>query len=260
MTDILTGDQPVAVGLARLSSPVPDQILDQVLGTLPAERRERLQRFTVRADLERGALADVLAKGLLGDRLALPPQRVILLRNALGAPVVVNTRSDDRITRVSLAHSGCWVACSVSDRPTGVDVEFRRGLSTPALRGMFSENTVRNLLRIEEPHRNRRALRMWTAIEAYLKMLGLGLHVDPHEVGVAVQGSELVTVWTKEHASQRVHLFDVDRDHVLAVCRSGAPLRRSFQLICTTSNELFTTYLANTSPWQHPNETLGVSA
>jgi hypothetical protein len=158
VTDMLTGEAPaVTVGLARRSAPVPDQILDQVMATSPAERGERLQRFTVRADIERGALADVLARVLLGARLALPPQRVILLRNALGAAVVVNTRPDGRTTRLSMAHFGCWVACSVSDGPTGVDVEFRRGLSTP----------------------------------------------------------------------------------VLAACRSGAPLRRSFQLIRTISNELF---------------------
>jgi hypothetical protein len=158
VTDMLTGEAPaVTVGLARLSAPVPDQILDQVMATFPAERRERLQRFTVRADIERGALVDVLARGLLGARLALAPQRVILLRNALGAPVLVNARPDGRITRLSIAHFGCWVACSVSDGPTGVDLEFRRGLST----------------------------------------------------------------------------------HVLAACRSGAPLRRSLQLTRTTSCELF---------------------
>src|SRR5664279_629006 len=96
---------------------------------------------------------------------------------------------------------------------------------------MFSQNTLRPLLRIEEPHWNQRALRIWTAIEAYLKMLGLGLRVDPHELGVAVPGSALVTVWTKRHASQRVHLFDVDSNHVMAVRRNGAPLRRSFHPI-----------------------------
>ncbi len=79
-------------------------------------------------------------QGITGCRLALPRHRVILLRNALGAPVVVNTRPDGRTARLSMAHSGCWVACSVSDRPTGMDLEFRRGLSTPALRAMSSEN------------------------------------------------------------------------------------------------------------------------
>jgi len=141
-----------------------------------------------------------------------------------------------------------------------VDLELRRRLSTPALRGMFSQNTLRPLLRIEEPHWNQRALRIWTAIEAYLKMLGLGLRVDPHELGVAVPGSALVTVWTKRHASQRVHLFDVDSNHVMAVRRNGAPLRRSFHPIRITSTELFTRWLAKTSPPHHPIETLGASA
>jgi len=81
----------VTVGLARLAAPVPDQILDQVVAALPTGRRDRLRQFTVRVHAERGALADVLARGKLGERLAVSPQRVRLLRNALGAPVVVNT-------------------------------------------------------------------------------------------------------------------------------------------------------------------------
>jgi hypothetical protein len=147
----------VTVGLARLSAPVPDQILDQVMATFPAERRERLQRSMVRADIETRCTRRRTRQDIAGCASGVPPQRVILLRNALGVAGVVNTRPDGRTTRLSMAHFGCWVACSVSDGPTGVDVEFRRGLSTP----------------------------------------------------------------------------------VLAACRSGAPLRRSFQLIRVTSNELF---------------------
>jgi len=84
VTDIPTGDEPaVTVALARLSAPVPDQILDQVIATLPAGRRSRLQQCMFRVDAERGALAVMLARGVLGERLAVSLQRVRLLCNAL---------------------------------------------------------------------------------------------------------------------------------------------------------------------------------
>ena len=82
--DMPTGEEPaVTVALARLSAPVPDQILDQVIATLPAERRSRLQQCMFRVDAERGALAVMLARGVLGERLAVSLQRVRLLCNAL---------------------------------------------------------------------------------------------------------------------------------------------------------------------------------
>ena len=62
-------------------------------------------------------------------------------------------------------------------------------------------------------------------------MLGLGLRVDPYEVGVAVQGSALVTVWMKNACFPTRPPLRRRQRPCPATCRSDAPLRRSFQPI-----------------------------
>jgi 4'-phosphopantetheinyl transferase len=225
---------------------IPASSLHRVLETFPPDRRERLRRFRHVADVERGALADVAARRLLTDRTGVQASEIVVRRDSRGAPVVAG---DDVVGRyrLSLTHAGRWVAAAVSGHPVGVDVEVVRELTPSAMRWLMPGPRA-GAPAGPDPHRQ--AVRRWTAIEAYLKALGLGLAIDPHEVHLA----DLRGAGFRVRAAGRPVLeaadFDLDGRHVLAVCGPGRAT--AGQVRTTTSTDLITHYLAAvaTPRWQ----------
>jgi 4'-phosphopantetheinyl transferase len=250
----------VAVSLVHLGPAVPDAVLGRVLATLPVERRERLRRYRHRADAERGALADVAAALLVADRTGADPGAVALQRDAGGAPVVVgDPRAAGR--RISLAHAGRWVACALSARPVGVDVEVVRPLTPAAVTGMLPGAAARAVLAADPAARSRRAVRLWSATEAYLKWLGVGLAVDPRDVGLEEAGAGCVRVRLPGRPPAEVGLTDVDPRHVLAVCAPGPAAGRRVETTRTTSTDLVGRHLAAVDgPRREPASPGGVPA
>jgi 4'-phosphopantetheinyl transferase len=250
----------IFVSLVRVGPAVPDETLARVLATLPPERRERLRRFRHAADVERGALADASARLLIAERTGTPVHEIVLERDGRGAPVVAGDGPAAALG-VSLTHAGRWVACALSRQPTGVDVEVVRRLSTTALGGMLSDTAVRAVLAEALPNRFRRAVQLWTAIEAYLKCLGVGLGVDPREVRLEESGDDRVRAWISGRVPAEVELTDLGDQHVLAVCGPGDSAARRVDTTCTTSTDLTGRYLAAVGiPRRFATHTRGVTA
>lgn len=246
---MVAGTEPgaVTVGLAQLTAPAPAVVLERVLETLPAARRGRLLRLRLRADIERGALGDVLARLLVADRIGSLPSEVTVLRRRSGAPRVRRDRFDLQPPHISISHAGRWVACAVSDAPTGVDVEVVRPLSRGSLLALLPPASAGDVLLRPEPARHRHAIRLWTAIESYLKMLKVGLAVDPREVRLMHADGPLIVVWAAGLPQARVHTTDLDDQHVLAVCRPGRSARR-IEVSATSGTEVFQRYLDGRQP------------
>ena len=85
---------------ARLNQPVDDW-----LKYFPAERREKILAYRFNADRNR--------------KFSCPLEKVQLFRDATGKPHIAELP-----VKISLAHAGDWVVCSVGDVKSGVDVEF----------------------------------------------------------------------------------------------------------------------------------------
>lgn len=94
---------------------------------------------------------------------------------------------------VSLSHSGGWIAAAVSrSGRVGIDVEAVRDVHAPLARRCLSETELDWLDGADTgASRNQRFFRLWTAKEAFLKALGVGLAVDPRDVPLAVSCDEL---------------------------------------------------------------------
>jgi 4'-phosphopantetheinyl transferase len=216
------------IALARLDQPLPAQLLDALISTFDAERRAALGRYRQQVDRERGALGDVLARLLVGALAGVRPSGVRVVRERSGRPTVP---AHDGL-HVSISHSGSWVACAAAHAPVGVDVEAVRPVS-PAVLGASGGGRLA-------------VVDAWTAKEAYLKMLGTGLRLDPGTVQLARRGGGLEAAGPRGRARGRIQILRPDRAHRLAVCAPAPPRVR---LTRASAHALALDYLDDTTPF-----------
>lgn len=133
------------------------------LDRLPTERKERALACRKEEDSMRIACAGYLLQKVLSNEGIDHP---IFEKNQWGKPCL-----KDEVLHFSLSHSGLWVVCAVSDTPVGVDIERPRNMDK--ITKLFPT------ARTEED-----VLRLWTAKEAYLKMVGCGLTAGLDSVSV----------------------------------------------------------------------------
>lgn len=118
--------------------------------------------------------AELVLRALLSEHTGVPPEAFCFLRTPRGKPYAENAPF------FNLSHSGDWILCAVSDTPVGADIETPRTVSPILLRRVC---TPAELAYIGDDAK--RFLEIWTAKEAYLKLLGTGLPAE-------LQGLEMV--------------------------------------------------------------------
>ena len=144
--------------------PFEDGLWRKNLDTLPTERKERALACRKEDDGMRIACAGYLLRhALLEEGIAHP----VFAKNEWGKPYLANR--DD--LHFSLSHSGSWAVCAISDTPIGVDIERPR--TTGKIVRLFPNARTQDDI-----------LRLWTAKEAYLKLLGRGLTVPLDSISV----------------------------------------------------------------------------
>ncbi len=158
---------------------MPTRDWDGLLEELPPTERARitgLSRWEDQQDSARG--------WLLMQRLARRHGGGVR-RDALGRP------GTDGPGDVSLSHGGGWIAVAATgDGRLGIDVEAPRAVSPSLARRCLAPAELAWLGQAAGPDRGARFLRLWTAKEAYLKAIGLGLTRDPRDVRIDPTGAQ----------------------------------------------------------------------
>jgi 4'-phosphopantetheinyl transferase len=224
--------------LARLHGSLEPTTLERVLATLAPARQRRLMRYRHVADVQRGAIADVLARTLVGLLDRRSPREVSIARSPTGQPYVDQGGS----LEISLAHSGGCVACAASPIPVGVDVEVVRPLGEHTIRGLLSGSHTSHRSSMTGSERSRLAIQAWTAKEAYLKMIGTGLGVDPRALALDDPADTALVCGPPPHPAGVVRSLAVAPEYALAVCTRLTP---SIQLTTTSAEHLIRTYIAD---------------
>lgn len=79
----------------------------------------------------------------------------------------------ERMPHISVSHTKGLVCCAVSEKPVGVDCEYRRGVSEGVRQRVCTENELRDIRQAEDPEG--RFLAYWTLKESISKKRGVGL-------------------------------------------------------------------------------------
>lgn len=149
--------------------------------SLSAQELGRIDRLRGDASRERSALARILVRVALAERLGIAPREVPL-----------DWTAGPRLTRaatgpwLSLSHSAERVAVAVSDAgPIGLDIEAASRAETlrpGTVERACSERERHDLAALSADERPLVALGLWTAKEAVLKATRHGLTVAPEGV------------------------------------------------------------------------------
>jgi phosphopantetheine--protein transferase-like protein len=184
----------------------------------PADVADRLDKLLApdeRNASEHVRVARAATRVVLGNALATAPDRVAISRVCAhcgnpthGRPTVAG---NDRIS-FSLSHSGAFAVVAVAEGDTrvGVDVEAvrpRPRLAALAARVLNDEEHAA-WLAAPEAERLHVFLRAWTAKEAYLKALGIGIATPLRDVPARVDGWRTCEL---DVGDQRVGALAVDR-------------------------------------------------
>jgi len=227
----VTEDGPLGVPAARA-----------LLGAQPSDARQRID------DTRRSLVARAALARLAGARTRVDPAAVVVAHDERGAPVL----RDCPALHVSIAHSGEFVACAISDRRVGVDVERTdRPEADDALAARVCAPTER--LRLEhmpaEP-RARALIRLWVRKEALAKALGVGLGLPFEQLDVR---HDIPLIGGVRAGALRVRDVDGGPDgYAVAIAAEGRGFRLRAHLIAGDSAWRMTARSAAGPGHDHP--------
>lgn len=152
----------------RISQPIDTAPFQFLIRFAPKEKRERILRQRVKQNADNMLVGTVLAKYMLLKYFQIPFSKQHISYGRYGKPYL----RDYPNVYFNISHSGQFVACAVSDRPIGVDIQEIVPYHRNVAKCVFN---LEELSQIESsPDRSAEFTKLWTQKEAYLKMLGIG--------------------------------------------------------------------------------------
>ncbi|WP_198017151.1 4'-phosphopantetheinyl transferase family protein [Methylocapsa acidiphila] len=148
--------------------------LDSALAcALSEEEIKRANRFFRAEDHSRFLSARAALRSLLGAATGRAPKDISFVTGEFGKPRLAG----DPAPHFNVSHSGAFALIGISDRQIGVDIELMRDKveELDLARSFFSVDEHRFLAGLAQPARRAGFYRIWTAKEAVLKALGLGI-------------------------------------------------------------------------------------
>lgn len=147
---------------------VSEKQLQCCLQWMESDRRAQVERLSNTQMRLSSICGEWLTKTMLSEISGIAAEEISLVRDKRGKPYVKNLP-----LYFSVSHSGDFVACAVSDRPIGLDLEQVRQCDISAAKRICSPKELEYILTAEDSLT--RFFRVWTAKEAYVKMTGEGI-------------------------------------------------------------------------------------
>lgn len=189
---------------------------------------ERARRCHFERDRRRFIVARAWLRGLLGERLGVPPEAVALASGEHGKPMLAGGQERSG-WQFNLSRCGDLAVLALSSgRRVGIDVEAVRDVrGAEDIAAHFFSRCERTAYRALEPHdRTLGFLNCWTRKEAFVKALGTGMSYgyDRFDVSLAPrQPARLLRVdgMAGEEAGWRLDAFAPRAGFVAALVSEG---------------------------------------
>ena len=178
----------------------------ELMAPLNAERRLRIAK-AANEKARRQCLGSALMLNAVLREHGLHPDDVKV--NVYGKPEIEGLY-------FNLSHSGSLVACAVSDRPVGCDIERLREAPRKVSSRFFCDREKVYLETLGGMEFDKAFFRLWTMKESYVKMIGVGMRFPFHAFEVRIdENAEIYRDGMKQDCF--VHEYEVP-GYRLTVC------------------------------------------
>ena len=155
------------VYLVKIDRTIDENTFRYLLGFVQREKKERILRQKVKQKADCMLIGEILAKTVIKKVFGVG--FADFSYSERGKPYL----PDNTDIHFNISHSGCYVACAVSDKPVGVDVQKIVGYKPDLAKRVCNEP---ELNRIEDSKDSASEFtKIWTQKEAVLKMRGTGI-------------------------------------------------------------------------------------
>lgn len=175
-------------------------------------KRERFDRYKHVEDYRRSLLGDVLSRSLLEKMTGIDACELDICIDDMGKPYVANAEN----AYFNVSHSGDCVACIVSDKPCGIDIETMDKDNLDIAKRFFAKSEYEYISDCPKEEIKRRFYEIWTAKEAYLKYDGKGLGIDLGSFEV-VKNENGFSVLINRMEKQTVTVRDIGGGYMLSL-------------------------------------------
>ena len=180
---------------------INDFDLDAALQQLSEQRRQQALRFRYELGQRSCALAYLLLKRALREEYGIT-ENPVFEYGEHGKPTI----ADHPEIFFNLSHCREAVACAVSDKPVGIDVESVRSFKESLVRYTMNDEEVEQIMTAPRPEVA--FIRLWTMKEARLKLTGEGIN------------DNLKTVLNETDIKKYTTVECLERGYIYTVCES----------------------------------------
>lgn len=162
-------------------SAIGDEPLSEHFGNMSESRKAETDALPSELKKKQKIAADMLCRQMISEKCGTPENEIVFSKNSFGKPVAENAD-----VFFSISHSGDFVACAVSDREIGIDIEKIRGIQFRAAEKFSTASELEYI-----GNDLTRFFRVWTLKEAFFKCKGTGLGADIKSVRFSFNGEKI---------------------------------------------------------------------
>ena len=140
---------------------------EKCLSLMEKERREYVLSIRNEKRKNECICGEWLLKTAAAKSLNLRAQDIVIARSERGKPYLKGQG-----LFISLSHSGNFLAAVTHQSPVGIDIEIIRDIDSRIEKKLYTENDLETA---KNSNDSLILLKIWTAKEAYFKMLGTGI-------------------------------------------------------------------------------------
>lgn len=224
-----------AVHVWKIALDASPHTLETLRTTLDSSELHRASRFRFRADERRFIIGRSALRIILSRYVAMAPNKITFVYNTYGKPELPNSPSTPAI-HFNISHSGELALIGIChNRRVGIDVErLDRAVRIQAIADRYFSPEESEAIRSLPPEQQRLAFfRCWTAKEAYLKALGVGLYGSLNNLRTSICNGNTVSIrrfvnGNRANGSWTLKPLDVGKNYVATLALEGANSQLSF--------------------------------
>jgi 4'-phosphopantetheinyl transferase len=178
-----------------------EEQFNDCLSRVSGQRREKVLKYKFQAGREQSLKAYLLLQKLLKEEYGITEPPVFReLEN--GKPVIVGHED----IHFNMSHCRYAVACAISNKPVGIDVESVRSFKESLVRYTMNDEEVEQIMTAPRPEVA--FIRLWTMKEARLKLTGEGIN------------DNMKTVLNEADRKKYTTVECLERGYIYTVCES----------------------------------------